>query len=110
MLRCTNVNILYAALQHYQCPSNAEARIVGVVVEAEKDRSKPAPLNSALPWSQLGLEIIRRHLAGLTVLDQFVRNLLTVVQTADACPFNRRDVNEHIRAAVVGLNKAETLC
>jgi len=53
-----------------------------------------------------GFQITSRFFA-VTAGFQLVGNFLVVVQAGQACALNSRDVYKHVRAAIVGLNKAE---
>lgn len=67
------------------------------------------------PWSKgsryrlSGLQIAGRHLARLHVALEFEADLLTFDELAHPCALNSRDVYEGVSAAVVRLDKAETL-
>jgi len=52
-------------------------------------------------------QVIRGLLA--TLADHLVANLLPLIQRAETGPLHRRDVNEHILAAVIGLDETEAL-
>jgi hypothetical protein len=54
-------------------------------------------------------QIVSRGLSGLAIGDDFVADLLTFVEIAHSCAFDRAYVNENVLAAVVRLNEAETL-
>jgi len=56
--------------------------------------------------SSEGFQITSRLFA-VTAGFQLVADFLIVVKAAKACTLDRRDVYEHVRAAIVGLNKAE---
>ena len=53
------------------------------------------------------LQLIGRVLAGATILRDFVADLLAFAQIAQARALDGADMNENIRAAIVGLNKSE---
>jgi hypothetical protein len=67
------------------------------------------------PWSTAtiarsrSLKLFRSHLAGPVVASDFESNLLAFLQIPHPSPFDGGDVYEHILAAVIGLNEAETL-
>jgi hypothetical protein len=54
-------------------------------------------------------ELACGHLARFVVALELEAELLTFDDRIHACAFNSRDVNEHVGAAVVGLNEAEAL-
>lgn len=54
-------------------------------------------------------QLTRRGLARAAVFFQFVRDLITLVQARQTRAFNRGDVDEHVLAAVLGLNEAKAL-
>jgi hypothetical protein len=54
-----------------------------------------------------GSEIVGRALARLAVADNVEGHFLTIGERAQASAFDGRDMNKHIRAAVIRLNKAE---
>jgi hypothetical protein len=54
-------------------------------------------------------EIVRAHLAPHPVVLYFEGNLLTFSQAGKASSLDRADMNEHVAAAVMGLNKSEAL-
>jgi len=56
-----------------------------------------------------GAQIIRRGFAGPAVCYDLERNLLSLVEGAQAGTFNRADMNEDILAALVRLNEAKAL-
>src|SRR5580658_4707554 len=56
-----------------------------------------------------GLELASRHLAVLLVPFELEADLLAFAERAEAGAFHGRDVDEDVRAAVVGLNEAEAL-
>jgi hypothetical protein len=57
--------------------------------------------------SAQGLEIFRRGLAAIG--DFLVLDGLTIIQTGQAGPLNRRDVNEDVLAAVLRLDEPVSL-
>src|SRR5690348_6261776 len=68
------------------------------VLNVEIHRPKPDKLR--------GLQVGSRGLALFS--DQLVADLLIFVQGAQTGAFNSRDVDEHVRAAGVGLNETKT--
>jgi hypothetical protein len=60
-------------------------------------------------YSNLRLEIVGGHLAGLPVFHKLISDLLAIVQTAYSRAFNGGNVNKHIGATVIWLNEAEAL-
>src|SRR5262249_35054502 len=52
-------------------------------------------------------EIVRRLLAA--VAGHFIVDHLALVERAQAGPLDRRDMDEHVSAAVLGLNEPKTL-
>jgi hypothetical protein len=67
------------------------------------------------PWSAeqmtnlCRLKVIGRVLAGTAILNEFVTDLLTVCQRAEASALYGRDVYENVGRAIVRLNEAEAL-
>ncbi|CAD5250439.1 hypothetical protein BOS5A_10377 [Bosea sp. EC-HK365B] len=59
--------------------------------------------------SSLGAQVVGRHLARTLVLDELVRDLLAVTQIAQAGALDGADVDEHVLAAIIRLDEAETL-
>src|SRR5215475_13398129 len=59
--------------------------------------------------SARGAEIVGSRLAGAAIGDDLVRDLLAFAQRAEAGTLDGADVNEHVLAAVVGLNEAIAL-
>jgi hypothetical protein len=66
---------------------------------------RPAEIKNAK--SALNLEILRRRFA--LVRDFLVFDDLPLIETAEASSFDRRDVDEHIFAAALWLNKPVSL-
>src|SRR5580704_14085510 len=56
-----------------------------------------------------GAQIFGRGLARLSISDNVVRDLLSLVEALHSGAFDRADMHEHILAAVIGLNEAEAL-
>ena len=56
-----------------------------------------------------GPEIVGRRLARTAIGDDFVRDLLAFAQRSQTSTFNGADVNEHVLAAVLGLNETKAL-
>jgi hypothetical protein len=50
-------------------------------------------------------KIFRRRFAAVVLL--FIAHLGTLIECAQAGPFHRGDVDEHVLASAVGLNKSE---
>ena len=59
--------------------------------------------------ASLGAELIGRHLARALVLHELEGDLLTFPEIAHAGALDGADVDEHVLAAVIGLNETETL-
>jgi hypothetical protein len=59
--------------------------------------------------SSLGAQVVGRHLARALVLDELVRDLLTIAEVAHASALDGADVDEHVLTAIIRLNEAETL-
>src|ERR1051326_9392597 len=73
--------------------------------EKKKEEGRPTPpprLGSS------GLQIDRRHLALLATLE-VEADLLALLQVTEAGALDRRDVNEDVLRAILGLNEAEAL-
>jgi len=56
-----------------------------------------------------GPQTLRRRLARPAIYDNFEGQFLTLLQGAHACPLNRADMDKYVLAAIIRLNKAETL-
>jgi hypothetical protein len=54
-------------------------------------------------------QIAGRGLARTTIFFQFIGDLVAFVQGRQARAFNRGDVDEHVLAAVLGLNETKAL-
>ncbi|MEY9587142.1 hypothetical protein ABIA15_005963 [Sinorhizobium fredii] len=81
--------------------------IAGIVIEngrVQPGLLKPISCKRALS----GLQVVRRHFAGLAILHQLICDLLAVVEAAHSRPFHRRNVNEDVGAAVVRLDETKT--
>jgi len=64
--------------------------------------------NSTREMASNRLQLIRRTLAGATVLYKFVAQFLSLAQITHASAFDGADVHENVSAAVVGLNETKT--
>jgi hypothetical protein len=64
---------------------------------------------SRLMESRLSLQVVSRHLAGLAVLDQFVADLLTIIEATHSGALDSGNMHEHIGAAVIRLDEAKAL-
>ena len=56
-----------------------------------------------------GLQLTGRHLAAALIALQLEAQLLAFVQATEAGALDRRNVHEHVRAAVIRLDETETL-
>src|SRR5690606_37849665 len=56
-----------------------------------------------------GGQVIGGRLAGPLVLDDLVVDLLAFIETVEARALNSRDVNEHVRPTLVGLDESIAL-
>ena len=53
------------------------------------------------------LQIVRRGFAGAPIGDDLVGGLLAFIPAAQAGPFDRADMDEHVDTASIGLNEPE---
>src|SRR4051794_36933294 len=73
-----------------------------------KDVSRDSSTSVAIPPTALfDAEIFRAGLAAYAVGLCFERKLLAFVERAQTGAFDGADMNEHVSAAIVGLNEAE---
>jgi hypothetical protein len=77
---------------------------------AETKKTGRAGLSKSDCFEQLfSLEAVGRNLARTLVADQFVRDLLTILELAEAGALYSGNVYEDVLRAVIGLNEAITL-
>ena len=77
--------------------------------EAGKGKGGPRPpLTVRVTNRTSGLEIHGRFSAAFSL--NFIADLLALIEALQAGTFDRTDMDEHVLAAGVGLNKAKPLC
>lgn len=76
-----------------------------IIIVAHHQQNEAPATNSILESEDL--EVFRSFFAA--VRHDLVFDLLTLIQTSQACLFDSGDVHEHILAACLRLNKVETV-
>ena len=91
-------------------PDLAEIECAAGALAVGGERFPPALLATTAPLMSDRFQVVRGGLAGASVGDDLVGDLLPFIQVANSSPFDRADMDEYVGAARVGLNESEAFC
>src|SRR5437588_9274157 len=105
MSRCCGGNASCSRKKTPRLASQTRGQTISLASTSVVKTSMAADYGCCLDSAQ----IVSRGLSGPSIGDNFVADLLTFVEIAHSSAFDCTDVHEHVLAAVVRLNEAETL-